>query len=123
MPEPALLAALKLGRGQPQDFHDVRWWMTERGLALEDVRAANGTLPAPAARNRAARGIVQLMPGGRDQRQHHDKIQLWTMLDDGKRTFQYRRWHPARVPAARPRNGPQAELAGGPGAPLVSPPL
>jgi hypothetical protein len=50
MPEPALLAALKLGRGQPQDFHDVRWWMTERGLALEDVRRFRRRPPGIARR-------------------------------------------------------------------------
>ena len=37
MPEPALLSATKLVRGDPRDIEDVAWWAKERALDLDDI--------------------------------------------------------------------------------------
>ncbi len=68
MPEPALLAAMKLARGNPQDIDDVNWWvggdvwMTERQPDLDQIRAAIDTLPKPAKRDAATRNMVHIIP-------------------------------------------------------------
>ena len=45
MPDPALLSAAKLVRGDPRDTEDVAWWVKERALDLDEIRAAIGSLP------------------------------------------------------------------------------
>jgi hypothetical protein len=35
MPDPALLSAAKLVRGDPRDIEDVAWWVKERALDLD----------------------------------------------------------------------------------------
>jgi hypothetical protein len=65
MPTPALLAAMKLARGNPQDMADVNWWVNEQvnwwvreaALDLDRIRAAIDTLPGRAQRKAARRKI------------------------------------------------------------------
>jgi hypothetical protein len=58
MPVPALLSASKLVRGDPRDIEDVAWWMKERALNLDEIRAAIGLLPDPSQREAANENIV-----------------------------------------------------------------
>jgi hypothetical protein len=58
MPEPALLSAAKLARGDPRDIEDVAWWAKERALNLDDIRAAIGSLPEPFQREAAGENIL-----------------------------------------------------------------
>jgi hypothetical protein len=58
MPEPALLSATKLVRGEPRDIEDVAWWAKERALDLADIRAAIGSLPEPLQRETAGENIL-----------------------------------------------------------------
>jgi hypothetical protein len=58
MPEPALLSAAKLVRGDPRDIEDVAWWAKERALALDEIRAAIGSLPEPLQRETAGENIL-----------------------------------------------------------------
>jgi hypothetical protein len=58
MPEPALLSAAKLVRGEPRDIEDVAWWVKKRALDLDQIRAAVGSLPDPAQREAASENIV-----------------------------------------------------------------
>jgi hypothetical protein len=60
-PEPSLLCALKLVRGNSQDIDDAIWWATERGLKLGDIQAAIVTLPAPAKREAAVKHLARLL--------------------------------------------------------------
>ncbi len=57
MPEPALLSAAKLVRGDPRDVEDVAWWVRERALDLDQIRAAIGSLPDAAQREAASENI------------------------------------------------------------------
>jgi hypothetical protein len=36
MPQPALLSAAKLARGEPRDIEDVTWWIKERTLNMDE---------------------------------------------------------------------------------------
>jgi hypothetical protein len=58
MPEPALLSAAKLVRGDPRDIEDVAWWIKERALDLEKIRAAVGSLPEPLQRETAGENVL-----------------------------------------------------------------
>ncbi len=58
MPEPALLSAVKLVRGDPRDIEDVAWWIKERALDLEKIRAAVGSLPEPLQRETAGENVL-----------------------------------------------------------------
>jgi hypothetical protein len=58
MPEPALLSATKLVRGDPRDIEDVTWWIKERALSLADIRAAIGMLPDSSQREIAGENVV-----------------------------------------------------------------
>ena len=58
MPEPALLSAAKLVRGHPRDVEDVAWWVKERALSLDEIRAAVGSLPDSSHREAAGENIV-----------------------------------------------------------------
>jgi hypothetical protein len=58
MPEPALLSATKLVRGDPRDIDDVAWWVNKRALDLGQIKAAVGSLPDPAQREAASENIV-----------------------------------------------------------------
>jgi hypothetical protein len=58
MPEPALLSAAKLVRGEPRDIEDVAWWVKKRALDADQIRAAVGSLPDPAQREAASENIV-----------------------------------------------------------------
>ncbi len=58
MPAPALLSAAKLARGEPRDIEDVAWWIKERALSLDDIKAAIATLPNPSQRAAAGENIV-----------------------------------------------------------------
>jgi hypothetical protein len=60
MPEPALLSAAKLVRGEPRDIEDIAWWVNKRALDLGQIEAAVGSLPDPAQRD-AARGNIVLV--------------------------------------------------------------
>jgi hypothetical protein len=70
MPAPALLAAMKLARGNPQDMADVNWWVNEQvnwwvrepALDLDRIRAAIDTLPERAQRKAARRKIGYIIP-------------------------------------------------------------
>src|ERR1700730_360693 len=57
MPEPALLSAAKLVRGDPRDIEDVAWWM-KGALSVDEIRAAIGSLPDPSQREAANENIV-----------------------------------------------------------------
>jgi hypothetical protein len=68
MPNPALLSAAKLVRGDPRDIEDVAWWAKERALDLDELRAAVGTLPDVTQREAAAENMVLVglvTPSGR----------------------------------------------------------
>jgi len=67
MPEPALLSATKLVRGDPRDIEDVAWWAKERALDLDDIRAAVGSLPDPFQRQTADENML-LVELFRDER-------------------------------------------------------
>lgn len=58
MPAPALLSATKLVRGDPRDVEDVAWWVKERAMSLDEIRAAIGSLPDPSQREAANENIV-----------------------------------------------------------------
>jgi hypothetical protein len=58
MPAPSLLVAAKLARGTPRDVEDAAWWMGERALTTEDIRAAIGALPDPVQRETASENAV-----------------------------------------------------------------
>lgn len=58
MPDPALLSAAKLVRGEPRDLEDVVWWTKERGLSLDEIRTAVNSLPDPFQRQAAAENII-----------------------------------------------------------------
>ena len=58
MPQPALLSAAKLARGEPRDIDDVAWWIKERALNMDDIKAAIGALPNPSQREVASANIV-----------------------------------------------------------------
>jgi hypothetical protein len=58
MPEPALLSAAKLARGDKLDIEDVAWWMKTRALELDDIRAAVRTLPDLLHRETATENMV-----------------------------------------------------------------
>jgi Nucleotidyltransferase of unknown function (DUF6036) len=60
MPAPALLSAAKLVRGDPRDIEDIAWWIKERALNLDEIRAAIGSLPDPSQREAANENIVLL---------------------------------------------------------------
>ncbi len=57
MPDPALLSAAKLVRGDPRDIEDVAWWVKERALDLDEIRAAIGSLPDATQREAASEKI------------------------------------------------------------------
>jgi len=40
----------------------VNWWVTERALDLDKIRAAIDTLPKPAKREAATRNMVHIIP-------------------------------------------------------------
>jgi hypothetical protein len=40
MPDAALLSVAKLVRGDPRDIEDVTWWVKERALGFDAIRAA-----------------------------------------------------------------------------------
>ena len=58
MPAPNLLVAAKLARGTPRDVEDAAWWMMERALTADDIRAAIVALPNPIQRETASENIV-----------------------------------------------------------------
>ena len=58
MPEPALLSAAKLARGEPRDIEDVAWWMKERALSIDEISAAVGSLPDRSQREAAGDNII-----------------------------------------------------------------
>ena len=58
MPMPALLSAAKLVRGDPRDIEDVAWWVKERALNLDEIRAAVHSLPDLSQREAANENIV-----------------------------------------------------------------
>jgi hypothetical protein len=60
MPAPTLLSAAKLVRGDPRDIEDIAWWIKERALSLDEIRAAIGSLPDPSQREAANENIVLL---------------------------------------------------------------
>jgi hypothetical protein len=57
MPDPALLSAAKLVRGDPRDIEDVASWVKERALDLDEIRAAIGSLPDASQRESARENI------------------------------------------------------------------
>jgi hypothetical protein len=58
MPEPALLSAMKLVRGDARDVEDVTWWIKERALGLAEIRAAVDMLPDSFQREIAGENMV-----------------------------------------------------------------
>jgi hypothetical protein len=58
MPEPALLSALKLVRGDPRDIEDVAWWVKQRALDLAAIRSAANSLPDLSQREAAGENLV-----------------------------------------------------------------
>jgi hypothetical protein len=58
MPDPALLSATKLVRGDPRDVEDVTWWIKERALGLAEIRAAVETLPDFSQREVAGENLI-----------------------------------------------------------------
>jgi hypothetical protein len=58
MPEPALLSAAKLVRGDPRDIEDVAWWVKERALDLDAIRAAVSALPDASQREVAGGNVI-----------------------------------------------------------------
>ncbi len=57
MPDPALLSAAKLVRGDPRDIEDVAWWVKERAFDLDEIRAAIDSLPDVTQRETAGENI------------------------------------------------------------------
>jgi hypothetical protein len=55
---PTLLSAAKLARGEPRDIEDVAWWIKERALSLDDIKAAITTLPDTSQRMAATENVV-----------------------------------------------------------------
>ena len=60
MPDPTLLSAAKLARGDPRDIEDVAWWVKERALTLDEIKAAIGTLPNTSQQEAASENIVMV---------------------------------------------------------------
>ena len=58
MPEPAMLAAAKLVWGDSRDVEDVAWWIKERAVDLDAVRAAVGSLPDASQRAAAGGNVI-----------------------------------------------------------------
>jgi hypothetical protein len=58
MPEPALLSAAKLVRGDPRDIEDVAWWVKDRALSLDEIRIAAESLPDLSQREAAGANMV-----------------------------------------------------------------
>jgi len=58
MPAPSLLVAAKLARGTPRDVEDAAWWMMDRALTADNIRAAIGALPNPIQRETASENVV-----------------------------------------------------------------
>jgi hypothetical protein len=58
MPEPALLSASKLVRGEPRDIEDVAWWVKQRALNLDEIRTAVASLPDASQRETANENMV-----------------------------------------------------------------
>jgi hypothetical protein len=58
MPEPALLSATKLVRGEARDIEDVAWWIKQRALNLDQIKAAVSSLPDPTQRDAASDNVV-----------------------------------------------------------------
>jgi hypothetical protein len=58
MPEPALLSAAKLERGDQRDIEDVAWWVKARALNLDDIRAAIESLPDESQRETATENMI-----------------------------------------------------------------
>jgi hypothetical protein len=52
------LVAAKLARGTPRDVEDAAWWMMERALTADDIRAAISALPNPIQRETASENMV-----------------------------------------------------------------
>jgi hypothetical protein len=58
MPAPAVLSATKLARGEARDLEDVAWWIKERALSLDQIKAAIASLPNPSQRETAGENMV-----------------------------------------------------------------
>src|SRR5205085_9802860 len=58
MPEPALLSAAKLVRGDPRDVEDGAWWIKERALDGEAIRAAVSWLAQASQREAAGENVI-----------------------------------------------------------------
>jgi len=58
MPEPALLSAIKLVRGDPRDIEDVVWWVKQRALDIDSIRSAAHSLPDLSQRETAGENLV-----------------------------------------------------------------
>ncbi len=58
MPDAALLSAAKLVRGDPRDVEDVTWWVKERALGLDEIRAAVDMLPDSSQRELAGENLI-----------------------------------------------------------------
>jgi hypothetical protein len=58
MPASALLSAAKLVSGEPRDIEDVAWWVKQRALALDQIKAAIYSLPDLTQREAASENIV-----------------------------------------------------------------
>ena len=58
MPAPALLSAAKLVRGDARDIEDIAWWIKERALSLDEIRAAIRSLPDPSQGGTADENMV-----------------------------------------------------------------
>jgi hypothetical protein len=57
-PEPALLSAAKLERGDQRDIEDVAWWVKARALNLDDIRTAIESLPDESQRETATENMI-----------------------------------------------------------------
>lgn len=58
MPKASVLAAAKLTRGSERDLEDVAWWVRNRALDGDEVRASISSLPRASDREAAAENIV-----------------------------------------------------------------
>jgi hypothetical protein len=58
MPDPSVLSAAKLARGDARDIEDVAWWIKERALNLDAIKAAIGALPNRSQREAASENVV-----------------------------------------------------------------
>jgi hypothetical protein len=58
MPAPSLLVAAKLARGTPRDIEDAAWWMMEKALTSDDIRAAIAKLPNQIQRETASENVA-----------------------------------------------------------------